>query len=211
MSGFRWLLLGAGLLLLGFIWWWSRRGEPSLRPRLPLSLRQPPSLEPPLASAAPEPEKPTAPSPAPAPAQSPERIIAVRLIGQGSAHIPGDALLTALGEAGLRHGRFGIFHREGRSENEAGIFSVASLIEPGNFDPARMPEQRFPGVSFFLPLPAPIDNIAAFDDMLGTARAIAARLDCQLLDEQGSRLSVQRERFLREEVIRFQHSRAPAT
>ena len=32
------------------------------------------------------------------------------------------------------------------------------------------------------------------------------RVDAELLDESGSTLSIQRERYMREEVIQFQHS-----
>ena len=47
--------------------------------------------------------------------------------------------------------------------------------------------------------------MAAFDLMVATARALAAGLRGDLVDEQGSTLSIQRERYLREEVIQFQH------
>jgi FtsZ-interacting cell division protein ZipA len=41
--------------------------------------------------------------------------------------------------------------------------------------------------------------------MVTTARALAVGLNGDLVDEQGSTLSIQRERYLREEVIQFQH------
>jgi FtsZ-interacting cell division protein ZipA len=41
--------------------------------------------------------------------------------------------------------------------------------------------------------------------MVNAARAVAKRLDGNLVDEHGSTLSVQRERYLREEIIQFQH------
>ena len=89
------------------------------------------------------------------------------------------------------------------------LFSVASLVEPGSFDLTRLKTERFPGVSLFVALPGAGDGVAAFDDMLSTAHGLAIKLDGELLDEQGSRLSVQRERYLREEVIQFQHKFAP--
>ena len=42
--------------------------------------------------------------------------------------------------------------------------------------------------------------------MIAAARALSQSLDGELLDESGSTLSIQRERYLREEVIQFQHS-----
>ncbi len=208
MSEFRWLLLAAGLAVFAVVFWWTRR-EASGRPVVPpvLSRRQAPALEPDAAPAAPSGQDYAA-TPVTRPS-APQRIITVRLMAHGSATFPGDLLLGALREAGLHHGRFGIFHRQRSDDPAMTVFSVASLVEPGTFDPAAMSANRFPGVSFFLALPAPCDNVTAFDDMLSTARAIANQLDGQLLDEQGSRLSVQRERFLREEVIQFQHKPGP--
>ncbi len=54
------------------------------------------------------------------------------------------------------------------------------------------------------------DGVAVFDDMLQTARTLAQRMDGELLDELGSRLSVQRERYMREEVIDFERQRSLA-
>ena len=42
--------------------------------------------------------------------------------------------------------------------------------------------------------------------MMTAARALAQSLDGELLDESGSTLSIQRERYLREEIIQYQHS-----
>ncbi|KAB2823060.1 MAG: cell division protein ZipA, partial [Candidatus Dadabacteria bacterium] len=107
--------------------------------------------------------------------------------------------------AGLKHGRFGIFHRHEVSDEGRITFSVASLVEQGSFDLSRLKDAVYPGVSLFLMLPGPRDPLAAFDDMLATARLLAEKLDGELLDEHGSRLSVQRERYLREEVIQYPH------
>lgn len=211
MSEFRWLLLAAGILLLGLVFWWSRReasGRPVI-PKVPLARVIPPlgstpgAAEPAEAAlSAPARDEPGMPLP--------ERIMAVRLTARNAGTFSGEALVLALREAGLRHGRFGIFHRHDPADDTRIRFSVASLVEPGSFDLSRVRAERFPGVSLFLGLPGDGDDVAAFDDMLATARALATRLDGEILDDGGSRLSVQRERYLREEVIRFQH-RAPAT
>ncbi len=42
--------------------------------------------------------------------------------------------------------------------------------------------------------------------MVAAARALTQSLNAELVDESGSTLSVQRERYLREEIIQFQHS-----
>jgi cell division protein ZipA len=144
------------------------------------------------------------------PIQLPDKIVTIRLLCRDKRGFPGDELVLALRENGLRHGRFGIFHchAAGAVEDDPGVapvFSVASLTEPGSFDLTRVRNDFFPGVSLFMGLPGPIDGVAAFDLMVATARAIAAGLGGELVDEQGSSLSIQRERYLREEVIQFQH------
>ena len=42
--------------------------------------------------------------------------------------------------------------------------------------------------------------------MMDAARTLAQALDAELLDESGSSLSIQRERYMREEIIQYQHS-----
>ena len=107
---------------------------------------------------------------------------------------------------GMRHGQFGIYHRYEGSEEDQVVFSAASLVEPGTFDLTTITEQEIPGISLFMVVPGPIDGAQAFDLMIATARALTTSLDAELLDESGSTLSIQRERYLREEIIQFQHS-----
>ena len=211
MSELRWLLLAAGILILGLVFWASRR-EASGKPILPPQLlrRRLPSLgvaiENSVAAGLSGPLRRSGAGPA---ANAVTRIVTVRLTGRGNATFAGEALIIALREAGLRHGRFGIFHRHDPKDEGQVLFSVASLVEPGSFDLTRLKAERFPGVSLFLELPGTGDGVAAFDDMLSTARSLARKLGGELLDENGSRLSVQRERYLREEVIQYQHKFAP--
>ena len=54
--------------------------------------------------------------------------------------------------------------------------------------------------------PGPIDGAQAYDLMIAAARALTQSLNAELLDESGSTLSIQRECYLRDEIIQFQHS-----
>jgi cell division protein ZipA len=56
-----------------------------------------------------------------------------------------------------------------------------------------------------LVLPGPLPGVEAFDIMMAAARTLAQELNGELLDESGSTLSIQRERYMREEVVQFQH------
>ena len=79
-------------------------------------------------------------------------------------------------------------------------------MEPGSFDLANIKEQEIPGISLFLVLPGPIDGVEAFDMMMEASRTLAQSLDADLLDETGSTLSIQRERYMREEIVEYEHS-----
>ncbi len=203
MGAFRWLLLAAGILVLAAVFWWSRREAAGRRFETPAILRR---RAPSLTAAAEQSiaaDRPDIPSISPPEPVVPRKIIAVRLTAPGNGTFAGEALQAAMLDAGLRHGLYGIFHRHDPADDRVIRFSVASLIEPGKFDPARFATDRFPGITLFFPVSPGSDNLAAFDDMLATARKIAGRLEGELLDERGSRLSVQRERYLREEVIQM--------
>jgi cell division protein ZipA len=135
-------------------------------------------------------------------------IVSIRLMARQHKGFPADKLILALREMGLQHGKFGIFHRPDAENEGRADFSVANLVEPGSFDLTRIKKDYYSGVSIFLMLPGPDDGVNAFDDMLTTSRSLAEKMDGELFDEQGSTLSIQRERYLREEVVQFQHQLA---
>lgn len=223
MDGLRWLLLGFGALVIVGVYFYSRRKEANDDEPLPAGQRVEPTLgaedvvdasdEPApdvyvdVDVAAREIEAPVAPEVVeePVPAE-PQKIVTLRLVARGKPAFPGDELILSLRGIGMRHGRFGIYHRiDGDDENRT-IFSAASLVEPGSFDLDNIRDQSIPGISLFLVLPCPIDGVEAFDMMVEAARALANSLDGELLDESGSTLSIQRERYMREEIVQFTHS-----
>ena len=139
-----------------------------------------------------------------------QKIVTMRIVARNSGAFSGDELVLSLRGIGMRHGRFGIFHRlEGTSDDDI-VFSAASLVEPGSFDLTNIREQQIPGISLFMVLPGPIEGAKAFDLMMAAARELSKSLDAELLDETGSTLSIQRERYLREEIIQYEHSSAVA-
>jgi cell division protein ZipA len=201
MDGLRWLLLLFGLAVVAGVYLYSRkerekpepsaptpeRGEPNLE-----NVRQPPTMgDEPAAAVEPEPKE--------------QRIVTMRIVASADGAFSGEELILSLRGIGMRHGKFGIFHQyEGNDEN-AVVFSAASLIEPGSFDLENIQAQQVPGISLFMVLPSVIGGPAAFDLMMAAGRALSQSLKAELLDESGSTLSIQREHFLREEIIQFEH------
>ncbi|MGQ0429272.1 MAG: cell division protein ZipA C-terminal FtsZ-binding domain-containing protein [Gammaproteobacteria bacterium] len=133
---------------------------------------------------------------------SAQRIVALRLVAQGDRWA-GTQLRAAFEAEELRYGRYSIFCRE-REDGKA-LFYVASMLEPGSFDVARMDQQSFPGISLFGIVPGPLEAPAMFDLILAVGRKLADRLGGQLQDEQGSTLTAQRILNLREELVQFEH------
>lgn len=226
MDGLRWLLLTFGLLVIAGVYFYSRReradeGEGAGWPR----------KEPTLDSAAPdvsdeasadefsnevgadpdsddEVDAGREPGGSDRGVKAPgaQKIVTLRLVARDGGAFPGDDLILSLRGIGMRHGKFGIFHRIDGDDDDVSIFSAASLVEPGSFDLANIKDQSIPGISLFLVLPGPLEGVEAFDLMISTARTLAQSLDAELLDESGSTLSIQRERYMREEIVQFEHS-----
>ncbi len=131
-----------------------------------------------------------------------QRIVALRLVAPGGQW-SGSDLRAALEAEDLHYGQYSVFHRE--REDGKTLFYVASMMEPGSFDLARMDEQDFPGISLFGIVPGPLDAPSTFDLVLATGRSLADRIKGQLQDEQGSTLTAQRILNLREELVHFEH------
>jgi cell division protein ZipA len=216
MGPFRWVLLLIGIGVICLIFAYSRGLLPNRKAfsKLPRLRRAPPVLH----ESEPEPElrqpeeraKPKAPR-----ITSDSKVVTVRIMPPAGKKFPAEELVLALRSVGLRHGEFGIFHRMAETEGGSGgkadriRYSVASLVEPGSFDLSNLKDSEYLGISIFMLLPAPEDGVKIFDEMLATAREIARQVNGRLTDEQGGAMSVQRERYMREEVIEFlrQHVR----
>jgi len=207
MDGLRWLLLVVGLFVVVGVYLYTRyqRGnsEDPTEEEMPGD-----RVEPSLAGINASESEPVIDdedddSPEPAPAQ---KIVTLRVVARNNGAFQGDELVLSLRGIGMRHGKFGIFHRFEGSDEDQVIFSAASLVEPGSFDIANIKDQVIPGISLFMVLPGPVDGAKGFDLMMAAARALSQSLDAELLDESGSTLSIQRERYLREEIIQHQLS-----
>ena len=207
MDGLRWLLLVVGLFVVVGVYLYTRyqRGNSEDPSEEEFSGDR---VEPSLGGIIESESEPVIDdedddSPEPAPAQ---KIVTLRVVARNDGAFQGDDLVLSLRGIGMRHGKFGIFHRFEGSDEDQVIFSAASLVEPGSFDIANIKDQVIPGISLFMVLPGPMDGAKGFDLMMAAARALSQALDAELLDESGSTLSIQRERYLREEIIQHQLS-----
>jgi len=208
MEGLRWWLLLFGLLVIAGVYFYSRRekNKPTEEPLDTSGPRVEPTLDRDDSDEFGDDDEYEVDSSEPVPESAPQKIVTLRLVGHDKKPFRGDELVLSMRGIGLRHGKFGIFHRYDGNDESRTIFSAASLVEPGSFDLANIKDQQIPGISLFLVLPGPVDSVEGFDLMMAAARALSQTLDGELLDESGSTLSIQRERYLREEIIQYQHS-----
>ncbi|MGB5688291.1 MAG: cell division protein ZipA C-terminal FtsZ-binding domain-containing protein, partial [Woeseiaceae bacterium] len=148
MDGLRWLLLLFGLLVIAGVYFHSRRDKAESEDA---DDGVPARVEPKLEDVDVEPVDDEADDPVDTPGQDvPQKIVTLRLIGRNKKPFPGDDLILSMRGIGLRHGKFGIFHRYDGNDESRTIFSAASLVEPGSFDLANIKDQQIPGISLFL-------------------------------------------------------------
>ncbi len=151
-----------------------------------------------------EPEIAPEPGPeSPAPVGG-EKIVVIGVGAPEGRMFSGREVAEAAQAAGLRHGEHDIFHRTVAAENgPVAMFSMANILEPGNFDPNHLDEIETPGVVFFLQLPSIFDGLIAFEQMLEAARDVARSLRGHLLDERRCDLSAQAIEHIREELREY--------
>lgn len=211
MADLRWALIALGILVIVATYLWSQGVvQRWLAPFLALrkekaepedSVRVEPAIgETPVADG----DDTGSDDPPDVPEEPADTIVTLRLIPNEKT-IACDKVILALRAAGLKHGRYGIFHKQASESRDSPKFSVANLTEPGSFDLAKLSETRIPGMSFFMVLPGEADPVGRFDEMVATARSLARQLDGELRDDKGSSWSIQRERYVREEIIEYCH------
>lgn len=196
---------------------WEASGAPAATPPWETTTAPPPRTATAVGGAPPVERTSIAPAaPPPPPLSSPseaantsetQHIIGLRVCAKGGSRWPGSFLISALESHGLAYGRYKIFHRkhtDGRT-----LFCAASLIEPGTFDAARMPEEDFEGVALFAVLPGPADPRHTIETLIATAQNLADTLQGTVEDSQGAPLSPQRANALRADVARFHASLSP--
>ena len=121
---------------------------------------------------------------------SADKIIAINVIAGEDREFNGRELWDFLHTAGLRLDKMKIFSKtEGDREDGKPIFRVANIVNPGIFDADAIDDFSTPGIGMFMLLPAPINNMLAFEQMLAVARRLAEALDGRLLDHQRRELT----------------------
>jgi cell division protein ZipA len=129
----------------------------------------------------------------------PDKIISLFLLAQDNHQINGAELLQATVSTGMEFGDMNIFHRV-HETTEQPLFSLANAAKPGHFERDEWNTFETGGVVLFMTLPGPTHALDAWDAMLATARRIGEILHAELLDQDRSPFTRQREAQIREEM-----------
>ncbi|MGB1401995.1 MAG: cell division protein ZipA, partial [Pseudohongiellaceae bacterium] len=140
-----------------------------------------------------------------APVAQPAEVLVCNVMAREGSELHGDDLLEALITSGLKFGEMNIFHKRFRgTSNGPVIFSVANILNPGTFDLNAMAEFRTIGVSLFLALPSPINNLEAFEQMLDVAIHLKESLDGELKDDHRNVMTAQTIEHYRQRIRDFE-------
>ena len=131
-----------------------------------------------------------------------EELLILGVMAKSGSSFGGTELIGALRAQGLRFGDMGIFHREESGTAER-LYSVANAVEPGTFDLSDLETLQTPGLTFFMQLPVPSDALEALDEMILSARTVAATLGGDVKDDSMSALTGQTVEHMKQRIADF--------
>ena len=136
-------------------------------------------------------------------ADLPTKILQINLVMR-NGEISGQMILDLAAELNLELGEFNIFHRMDKKTNKS-IFSMANIVEPGSFDKAAMESFKTPGLTLFSQLPAPVDCVKVYTDMVDVAKRIRYIVGAEMQDSSHSVMTAQSIEHEREAVVQYRH------
>lgn len=132
-----------------------------------------------------------------------QEVITISIYARHKGGFSGRTLESALRSHFFYFGEKNIYHRHVSDNPENPIvYSIAQATEPGHFDVESLKTQRIQGIVIFMILPMQNQNpVKIFDQMLKSARQLAAALNGELCDEQRHRLTSQTIEHCRERIL----------
>jgi cell division protein ZipA len=131
-----------------------------------------------------------------------EDLLILGVLAKNGSSFGGEELIAALRAQGLKFGDMGIFHRAEIQSGER-LYSVANAVEPGTFDLSDLEALQTPGLTFFMQLPVPGDALETLDEMVLSARTVAATLGGDVKDDAMSALTGQTVEHMKQRIADF--------
>jgi cell division protein ZipA len=134
-------------------------------------------------------------------------IVSFHIRAFNSKGFNGADIFAAMEQVGLKYGEHQIFHYYGSEQLSVStpIFSVANLLEPGNFNAKKMKEFHTPGLACFMCLPTALSGRVAFELMLHCSKRLADLLKGKLEEEHQQTISAEYIDFMRYNIERFEY------
>lgn len=132
-------------------------------------------------------------------------VIVLNVMAHEGREFKGEDLIHTIIASGLKFGDMQIFHhRFGKGSNGPVIFSLANILNPGTFDLNNMAQFNTIGVSLFMAMPTPINNLDAFEQMLAVAQQLCTTLDGELKDDHRNVMTAQTIEHYRQRIRDFE-------
>jgi cell division protein ZipA len=132
---------------------------------------------------------------------APDKVIVLNVMAPSGRHFVGSALVDAIEACGMKYGEMQIFHYH---QDGAAAFSLVNMVNPGTFDLDNIDSLSTPGISLFIQMPNDAGNgLAAFDQMLATAKQLAQQLGGELRDEKRSVLTGSAIDHIRQQIAEY--------
>jgi len=132
---------------------------------------------------------------------APDKVIVINVMATHGRQFAGSTLVDAIQASGMSFGDMQIFHYQA---DNASLFSLVNMVQPGQFDLSTMADLKTPGVSLFVQMPIPQGKgLDAFDTMLATAQQLAQTLGGELRDETRSVLTHSAIDLIRQQIAEY--------
>lgn len=117
-------------------------------------------------------------------------IAAIHVVAQDKAVFRGRTVREAAERLGMQFGARNIFHMKNPTTPGCRhLYSLANMIQPGEFDPGNWDGSVTPGVTLFMSVPCAHHPELVFDRMAEAAHGLAQLLGGELLDQERHPLS----------------------
>jgi cell division protein ZipA len=134
-----------------------------------------------------------------------QELLVLNVVAPTDKPFNGSEMLQILLACDVRYGKMNIFHRYEKADGTGAVqFSIANLVEPGDFELDGIEEFTTPGLVFFMHLPGPEKSIKAFDAMVETARCLVSNLGGELRDQTHSVATKQTLEHYRQRIRDFE-------
>ena len=130
----------------------------------------------------------------------PQMLVQIALVKKEGDFLGMD-IQAAMKEANMQSGSMSIYHRYDSRYTDRVLFSIANMVNPGNFPFSEMESFSTPGLLLFTQLPGVREGVEIYADMLYAGNQLAGELGGVLEDETHSILSKQSIQHTRDAIM----------